>query len=235
MAKCIKRLRERLAGRTGLMIHICAVCLVFLFCALVPMAFRGEIIDDSVFDSGARAAMFSRYMEKNSDVRVKVDEKPGTAEIKYCTKVFDGIYDRCVLDVKDGKLITQGQEFMTLSDGENSMRLCRMWVQDQGDWTNWLDVYIDAETGFVFYLYVSSICLSNSMDYSDSLDPGFNCKTVADVIAAETGYGLEMLSWSGRAEDTATAYTYSDGEAIIWSINCSYYPSSMLDLKICVA
>ena len=63
----------------------------------------------------------------------------------------------------------------------------------------------------------------------------FNTKSVAELICAETGFALKLLNWSGNAEDTGTAYTAMDGEAIIWDISCSYYPSSMLDVKICVA
>jgi len=233
MLKGLRNFRDRFSEKTKLTIYICTAVIVFIFCALIPLAFRGDIIVDSIFDTGARAAMFSQYIEKSSSVRVKVDDKPDKAEVKYCEGLFEDLYERCVPDKKDVKIVTEGQQFMTLSDGDNSMRVCRMWVQDQGDWTNWMDVYMDVETGFVYYLYVSSICLSNPELYHNEAE--VNVKTVADAIAAETGFGLEILNWSGRAEDMATAFTYLDGEALIWNINCSYYPTSMLDIKISVA
>ncbi len=233
MLNKMKSFRDRFSEKTKLIIYITTAAVVFVFCALIPLAFRGDVIVDSIFDTGARASMFAQYMEKSSEVRVKVDSKPDKAEIKYCDNIFDELYERCILDQKNGKSVTEGQEFIVLSDKENSMRMCHMWVQDQGDWTNWFDIYMDVDTGFVYYLYVSSICLNNAELYY--YDSDISAKTVADEIAAETGFGLEILNWSGKAEDTATAYTYSRGESLIWNINCSYYPASMLDLKISVA
>ena len=235
MLNKMKLFRDKFSEKTKLIIYISTAAVVFIFCALIPLAFRGDMIVDSIFDTGARAAMFAQYMEKSDEVRVKVDSKPDKAEIKYCDNLFDELYDRCILDAKNGKMVTEGQEFIVLSDMENSMRMCHMWVQDQGDWTNWMDIYMDVDTGFVYYLYVSSICLNNAVLYYDAVGPDMGAKLVADRISAETGFGLEILSWSGKAEDTATAYTYSNGESLIWNINCSYYPSSMLDLKISVA
>lgn len=231
----LKVFRDRFSEKTKLTIYIGAAVFVLLISALLPLAFRGEIITDGIFDTGERSVMFSKYISGDKSIRMKIDDKPTKAEVKYCEKVFDDMYERCILDNAVSKNITEGSEFITLSDGENSMRLCRMWMQNQGDWTNWLDIYIDAETGFVYYLYVSSICLDNGGSYYDAVDSGLSSRLIADRIASETGFGLKILNWSGNAEDKATAYTTLNGEAIIWDIYCSYYPSSMLDLKICVA
>lgn len=235
MLNKLKALRDRLNEKTKLTVYIVAAVTVFIFCALIPLAFRGEIITDGIFDTGERAVVFSKYIAGDSSVKMKVDDKPDKAEIKYCESVFEDLYDLSVADQAVEKTITEGYQFMTLSDGDNSLRLCRMWVQDQGDWTNWLDVYIDVDTGFVYYLYISSICLYNPDRYYSSFDSSFNTKNVADIIAKETGFNLKVLNWSGQNEDTGTAYTAFNGESLIWSINCSVYPSSMVDIKICVA
>ena len=140
-----------------------------------------------------------------------------------------------MLDEAPRKTVTEGCSFVDISDGEKKMRLCRMWLQDKGDWNNWLDVYIDVDTGFIYYLYISSICVDNAQKYYSAIDGEMNSKTVASMISKETGYELKLVSWSGKNEDTAMAYMASNGEALMWNINCSYYATSMLDIKISVA
>ena len=235
MINKLKSVRDRFSEKTKLIIYVSTAVLVFIVCSLVPLAFRGDIITDGIFDTGERASMFAKYLDSDKSVKVRVNDKPDKAELKYCEKLFENIYDFCIVDNAEGKIITQDHQFLSLSDGENIMNVCRMWIQDQGDWTNWLDVYMDVDTGFIYYLYVSSICLSNGGQYYDAFPAELNARQIADFIASETGFELKLLNWSGNAEDTAAAYTAMDGEAIIWEINCSSYPSSMLDVKICVA
>lgn len=235
MLEKLKNLKSTLSDKTKLLFYVAAAIIVLISCSVLPLAFRGEVITDNVFDTGERAVMFAKYISKDNSVRYKTDDKPEKSEIKYCSAVLDKIVEEYRIDNVSGKTITEGSDFLVLSDGENSMRVCRMWVQDQGDWTNWIDVYIDADTGFIYSLYISSICMYNGNDYYSAIEGDFNAKTVADLIAKETGFELKVLNWSGKAEDTATAYTAMNGEAIIWNINCSYYASSMLDVKICVA
>ena len=235
MLKKLKDIRDSLSEKTKLIIYASSAAAVFVFCCLFPLAFRGEIVTDGLFDTAARAEMFSRYMEKDGEIRIKLDEKPEKVDQKFCDKIFDDIYGQCILDKKSGKVMDEGQEFINITDGKNSMRLCRMWVQDQGDWNDWLDIYIDVDTGFIYYLYVSSVCISNSSQYLDSVPADTGSKSIADIICAKTGFAAEAFNWSGKPEDTATVITYSAGDAIIWKINCIVYPSSMIDIKICVA
>ena len=235
MINKMKAVRDRISEKTKLIIYISAAAFVFVVSCLLPLAFRGEIISDGIFDTGERAVVFSRYMNKDDSVKVKVITKTDKAEEKYCRNIFEELYAEAVLDEKDSKASEEGCEFLELKDGINSMRVCHMWLQNQGDWTNWVDVYIDVDTGFVYYLYVSSICLKNPELYYDAAASDFNARNAAEIVAERSGFALKILSWSGKAEDTATAYTALDGEAIIWNINCSYYPSSLMDLKISVA
>lgn len=235
MLDMLKSVRDRFSEKTKLIIYISATAVIFVICALTPLAFRGEIITDGIFDTGQRAALFAKYIHSDKTIKTKVDNKPDKTEIKYCKSVFENVYDSCVIDEVAGKTVTEGYDFLTISDGENDLRVCRMWVQDQGDWTNWLDVYMDVDTGFIYYLYISSTCLYNANKYYDSAPTDLSTKSVAELIASGTGFGLKLLNWSGNPEATGTAYTTLDGDVIIWDINCLYYPSSMLDIKICVA
>lgn len=232
----LKRLRDKLSEKTKLIIYICITVGFFLTACFLPLAFKGRGEGgDEYFDNGARAAMFLGYHNKSSDVQCKVLDGFSSADEKYCSGRASEISSFCRLDKKSGKKITDGTEYLQLSDGENTLRIYHTWLQDEGDWTNWLDLYFDADTGFVYYIYVSSVCLNNSSDYISALDSSFNSRFVANLIAEQTGFTLKHFSWSGNAEDTAYAVTSNGGDTVCWNINCSYYESTMLDVKIIVA
>lgn len=232
----LKRLRDELSEKTKLIVYICITAAVFITACLLPLAFAGRGEDSGFyFDKGARAAMFLDYQSGSKEISSKVLDSLSSADEKFCSSKFSQLKSLCRIDGKNGKVITEGREYILLSDGDRTMRLCRMWLQDEGDWTNWMDVYFDADTGFVYYLYVSSICLSNGGNYLTSLEDGFNAKTVAGLIAQHTGDTLKHFSWSGNAEDSAYAVMGTDGDTVCRTINCTYYPATMLDIKISVA
>ncbi len=231
----LKRFRDSFSEKSKMLIYVSTAIIVLVISCLLPLAFRDGNITDGVFDTGDRAAMFAKYVNNDKSIRYKADDKPEKAELKYCESIFDELASYCILDSNSRKTVTEGYQFINLSDNENNMRLCRMWLQDKGDWTNWMEVYIDVDTGFVYYLYISSVCLDNADKYYSAIESELNAKSLASLIAKETGYDLKIVNWSGKAEDTATAYTAMDGDALIWNIYCSYYASSMLDVKISVA
>ncbi len=234
MVDRLLKFRDSFSEKSKMFIYILTACLVFLTSCFLPLAFRGDNFISDDFDTGKRAAMFVKYQSGDKTIREKVNNKPNSADIKFCQDIFDEIIGYGILDEAPRKTVTEGYSFVNISTGETSMRLCRMWLQDKGDWNNWIDVYIDVDTGFVYYLYISSIC-ENSKNYHSAVEGELNAKSVASTIAKETGYDLKIVNWSGKAEDTAAAYMASNGEALIWNINCSYYDATMLDIKISVA
>lgn len=235
MLNNLKKMRDTVSEKTKLLIYLAAAVIIFLTSCLLPLAFIKDSIIDPDFGTGERAAMFIKYMANDKSVKYKVINDPDKSEVKFCEKLFSELNGCCIIDSSVRKTLTEDSEYITLTDGENTMKLCRMWLQDKGDWNNWIDVYMDSETGFVYYLYVNSICVSNGGDYASAIDPELDAKNIAALIAKETGYEMKLLNWSGKPEDTATAYTSLNGDAVIWNINYSYYPSSTLDIKISVA
>jgi len=232
----LKRLRDELSEKTKLIVYLSITLIVFVSSCLLPLAFKGRAdVSEHFFDTAERAAMFSAYHNKNKDVSVKVLDKLANADENFCKNRANEIISYCRIDNKSGKSITNGNEFLQLSDGENTLRLYHIWVQDEGDWTNWMDIYFDADTGFIYYLYVSSVCLDNASDYIGALDSSFNTKYVANMIAEQTGMPLKHFSWSGNAEDAGYAVTGKEGNIVCWTVNCSYYDATMLDVKIIVA
>ncbi len=234
MLNKLKKFRDFFSEKTKMYIYVGTTLLVLIASCLLPLAFGGSL-SENLSQPGEKAAMFVKYINKDKSIRYKVNPKPSNNQIKFCESVFDELAGYCILDNNSRKTVSEGYEFISLSNGEINMELCRMWLQDQGDWTNWMDVYMDVDTGFVYYIYVSSICVYNNQKYVSSIDSELNSKNIASMIAKETGYDLRMVNWSGKAEDTATAFTSMNGDALIWNINCSYYPSSILDIKISVA
>ena len=88
------------------------------------------------------------------------------------------------------------------------------------------------DTGEVYYLYVSSKCISNGEVYLDALPEGFNTQIAAEQIARDRGCELIKVVWSGKTGDTATAvYLDGGGSAFCMELTCTYYQSSLLDVK----
>lgn len=234
MLNKLKIFRDSVSEKAKAYIYVGTALLVFAISCLLPLAFANSSDANSAV-RGEKAAIFVKYMSKDKAVRYKVNQKPTYAQTKYCESVFDEISSYCILDSASRKTLSEGVEFISLSHEGDELEICRMWQQDQGDWTNWIDVYFDAYTGDIFYLYVSSVCVYNNQKYHSALEGDLDCRSIASALSKESGYELKVLSWSGKSEDTATAYTALDGEALIWNINCNYHPTSILDIKISVA
>ncbi len=235
MLNNLKKVRDTVSEKTKLLIYLVVASLVFIIACILPLAFKGDRLISPDFKTGERAAMFVRYNSSDTSVRYKVITEPDSSLEKLCQSRFDEIVSGCMIDSSSRSTLTEGSQYVTLTDGENTMQLCRMWLQDEGDWTNWIDVYMDAETGFIYYIYLSSICVNNIANYTDAIEGELSAKTLASSIAKETGYDLKVVNWSGKTEDSATAYTVKNGDALVWTIYCSYHPAFMLDIKISVS
>lgn len=232
----LKRLRDELSEKTKLIVYLSITVFFFITACLLPLAFAaGGDKPEAYFDRGERAALFLKYDSGSKDIKTQLLGKVSATDSDSCEKRLEEIIGLCRIDNKSGKLITRGSEYIQLSDGENVLRLYHAWIQDEGDWTNWMDVYFDMDTGFVYYLYISSVCLDNPDDYADAIEDGLNAKSVAGLIAENTDSVLRHFSWSGNLEDSAYAVMTRNGDTVCWNINCIYYESTMLDVKFIVA
>lgn len=234
MLNKLKTIRDSISEKTKAYVYIGTALLVLAISCLLPLAFSNSAAVNEV-SRGEKAAIFVKYVNKDKSVRYKVNNKPTNAQLKFCESVFDDIVSMSISDSASRNTLNEGTEYITLSYKDDKLELCRMWLQDQGDWTNWLDVYFDAQTGEILYLYISRVCVYNNNKYinADMIVP--DCKSIASSLSEESGYEIKLLNWSGKSEDTATAYTVLDGDALIWSINCIYHSSSIVDIKISVA
>ena len=234
MINRLKQFRDSLSEKTKKYVYIGTFVTVFLISCLLPLAFNAGPLASGA-DVGDNAAIFARYINSDKNIKSRINTKPGNAQIRFCDNIFNELISSCIIDNSSRKTVSKGQEFIIITDGDTYVELCRMWVQDQGDWTNWVDVYIDAETGFIYYLYLSEVCVYNNSNYLNEFEIEPECKNIANFIAEKSGYILENFKWSGKSEDTAYVYTRRSGDALLWNINCTYHAGSILDIKISVA
>ncbi|MGI5986205.1 MAG: hypothetical protein GXY01_06030 [Clostridiales bacterium] len=99
-------------------------------------------------------------------------------------------------------------------------------------WSNWLEAYIDADTGKILYLYISGSCIDNTIIQNKS-----GQKPTLDVVTAvfgeHTGYIAQGVEYSTNPNENAVIVRYSDGTAEAeYKINNVYYEGTMYDLKI---
>ena len=230
----LKQFRDSLSEKIKTYVYIGTALFVFLIACFLPLAFSGGSDANEERDS-ENAALFVKFTNNEKYVRTKVNKKISNNKVKACEEIFDEIISEYIIDSTPRKTVNEGTEFITVSFEGKSIDLCRMWLQDQGDWTNWVDVYMDANTGFIYYLYVSGICVYNNDKYINALEETPDCKSIASRVAEKYGYNLEIVNWSGKNEDSAKAFTRLGGDALIWNISCSYHPASLIDIKISVA
>lgn len=213
-----------------------AAALCFLLAALMPLLFMNRGSAKESLSEGERAAIFAAYWggEQESVTAERIDQ-PAKRDVESCEKRLGEIVDKCTFDLVPGETQSSGSEYLTLTSGEDEMRICRIWRQRQGDWRNWLDVCFDMDTGELYYLYLSSECLKNQSAYADVLPAELSASFVADYIDGMGGYELINLDWTGSANDEATAIYTVGGSAVVMKISCIYYKSTLVDIKLTCA
>ena len=213
-----------------------AAAVVFLLAALLPLAFRTGSVETQSEECGPgdRAAIFSAFWNDGGrGCTVRSIPGPEKKDIDACTQRMSEIVDGCIIDTQRAAANSAGSEYVSVTNDMGTIRTCRMWMESQGDWNNWIDVCFDMDTGEVYYLYVSSKCIGNGEIYIDALPEGFNTQTAAELIADEWGCELVKVVWSGKTGDTATAVFLNGGSAVCIELTCTYYQSSLLYVKLC--
>ena len=112
-------------------------------------------------------------------------------------------------------------------------KFLRKWVEWQGDWRNWLDVCFDADSGELYYLYLSSECLSSYSDYIGAVPAQFGAAYVAEILADEMDYELLYLDVPDDDANSIIASYLCGGSALRLRISCIYHESVLMDVKVC--
>lgn len=222
--------------RMKLIIYGGVTAAVFVVSALVPLLFRGggsAGMQGTGLSEGDRAAVFAAYWNgAGEDCQVSRIGEPKKDELERCSARMDGISLLCLVDKGSGEVKSEGSEYVSVSRGEEEIRLCRMWLEVQGDWRSWLDVCFDMDTGDVYYFYLSADCLTDPGKYLTLIPDGMDSDRMAAYLSQERGYELLHLSHDGL-EDAVTAIYNAEGSAVCMSISCVCYKSAFIDVKFC--
>ena len=232
----MKKLLERFAvdsDQKKLLISVSAVALVLIAAMLLPLAFRtspAEMGPQTEMDPEERTQMFASYWTYGAEAGGFTVEKPDPVPQRMqetCETVMRTLIARSINDNALSDPAPTGTEYTVVSDDDGrELRLCRMWLERRGDWQNWLDVCMDAETGELYYFYLSRECLTNRKDYPPPEHT--RADQIAEQIATENGWTLRCLA---EGDDAATAVYSTPGGTLCFTISCRVY-DALIDVKI---
>lgn len=220
--------------KTKLLISVFTTAAVFVVCALIPLFVKVREEATPGLSYGERAAVFSAYWnDKDPNVKMRSVTSPGKSAENFSSGRAQQLLQECFIDRQELQLDTQGSEFFTLTYEDKTVNICRKWEQCQGDWRNWIDMCFDADSGEVYYLYISCECLKNSTLYRGLLSDEVDTEYVAGKLGEKSGYELLYLDWSGNSEDNGTALYMKGSDALRFRVSCIYYDATLIDIKIC--
>ena len=234
----MKKLLERLrAGgeRTQLLLSVAGVAVVVIAAMLLPLAFRGNGGGDAPnaeMTLEERTQLFSLYWNRGAEDNGLTVTKPDPVPRKMkdtCETVMHTLIARSIDDQGLEELTPTGSEYTVVTDGAGrELHLCRMWLEKRGDWQNWMDVCFDADTGELYYYYLSRECLTNRRLYRREEIP--DAKVLAEKLAEEKGWTLRYLTEG--ADGTAAAVCSTPGGTVCFEISCRWY-DALVDVKLC--
>ena len=234
----MKKLLERLrAGgeRTQLLLSVAGVAVVVIAALLLPRAFRASGGGDAPAEEMTleeRTQLFSLYWNRGAEDNGLTVTKPDPVPRRMkdtCETVMHTLIARSIDDQGLDDLTPTGSEYTVVTDGDGrELHLCRMWLEKRGDWQNWLDVCFDADTGELYYYYLSRECLTNRRLYRREEIP--DAKVLAEKLAEEKGWTLRYLTEG--ADGTAAAVCSTPGGTVCFEISCRWY-DALVDVKLC--
>ena len=211
------------------------ICLAMLLvAALLPLAFRHSASTGergaAQSESEKRSALFKKVWSGTAGLNTEVVESPARSTVSYCEDVFQSLTRRWVHDFSlDSQPVPTGSEYTVTWEGDTRLRLCRMWLQARGDWQNWIDACFDADTGEVYYLYVSRECLTNRRKYAD--DERLTASAVAAWLAESYKGSLQSLE-QGSDGDYQAVISGEYG-TFRFAIRCIWY-DTLRDVHITI-
>ena len=234
----MKKLLERLRAdgeRSKLLFSVVGVVLAVIAAMLLPLAFRSEgagAPDAAEMTLEERTRMFSDYWNRGAEAAGLTVTKPDPVPRKMkdtCETVMHTLIARSIDDRGLDDLTPTGSEYTVVSDGGGrELHICRMWLEKRGDWQNWLDVCFDADTGELYYYYLSRECLTNRKLYQTEEIP--DAKLIAEKLAEDNGWTLRYLA--DEADGAAAAVYSSPGGTLCYEISCRWY-DALVDIKLC--
>ncbi len=232
MKKLLERLQSH-SDRAKLLGSIALVVLVLVAAMLLPLSFRSEPGAEeppAPLTLEERAQMFADYRTGAAGTEFSV-EKPDPVPQRMqqtCETVMRTLIARAINDQGLAETAPTGSEYTIVTDGEGrELHLCRMWLERRGDWQNWMDVFMDADTGELYYFYLSRECLTNRKNYPLTETP--DAAQIAELLTAENGWTLRHLT--AEEDGSAVAVCSTPGGTVCFSIACRVY-DALIDVKL---
>lgn len=229
-----KRLTERLDERRQVILSACIAGGLLIFAAAFPLLFRTPVNrqteTDSAFGAAAQCDLFLDYWEHGIEGEGQVVPILPDGEMeRFCRARMETLVNRWVDDQAFTYSAPTGESYTALSGAEGNLLLCRMWLQARGDWQNWVDACFNAETGQIYYLYVSRECLTNAEAYGGR---PLDAEAVARAVAEESGLTLRRFRGDESAGDALLET--KNGNIVCYDVRGVWY-DALIDIRvICV-
>lgn len=195
-------------------------------------------ISDAVQPLGTRLGMWRSFWngdENYYSVKASIDELDDDAYNRY-----DSLMEKIeplnmfFLDNENNSTSSVNYEYIVYyDDSGTALRLFHIYREWTGDWSNWTELYFDADDAVIYYFYVSSGCRANYENYLGALED-YQADGAADLWATLTGMELQTIQWSGEPADAASVGYVLDGVTLNCRVNWIYYESNLFDFKILV-
>ena len=216
--------------RTKLALAALATGITLLFSMLFPLAFRahGEPAAEAApLRLEERAALFARYWSGEEGLAAEMLGTQDAQMTADCAAAMQRITERAIFDRKLANAAPDGVEYLRITDDAADMTVCHMWLERSGDWKNWMDVYFDAETGEIYYLYLSCGIIANPASYQGVAE--LDVRQIAAALAEQLGGTLRYMA--AEASEAQTAVIATETGSICYRIVCVAY-DSLIDVKI---
>ena len=218
-----------------------ATFLLLAVCTMLPMVFLPDLdlepSTEAVSDADAKAQLFTLYTDEQLQ-RTALDEDELTNESVFnAASIFSTVQRGLVVDQGSESVerLSGSDSFVLEQDGQ-SARIIEMYREWNGDWHNWLRMWIDADTGVIYRCYYSANVLQNAENYMDNwqqlLTDNWNS------LMGEMGFVDQQYVENG-ASTAAVTLTDADGVNYDYDVKLLSYtdeaPSLLIDLDIRLA
>ncbi len=171
-------------------------------------------------------AFKTEYKDEQADIKASVDRLTEFA-------VSSGVPDFLLNEMSRLQNSANVSNMDYISKEGDRLSLTHIYLEWTGDWSNWLEAYLDRDTMKILYIYVSGRCLVNNDDYAAAYP---NCpppERLGEVYGSYMGYSMDSVTALSDSRENAVEAEYSDGvNTARYKINCIYYGGNMYDIKI---
>ena len=236
MRSFLRKLRSPWDERKKL-ITVGLACLALLIVALLlPLAFRApaeERKPEGTLTLDQKTELFADWWYGGGELDYDVEhvEPEENDAAGFCMERMEELTARCIDDrgFRMEEAEVTGEEYVDIESEAGTLRLCRMWLQARGDWQNWLDVCFDADTGLIYYFYLSRECQTNQDRYILPTEERPTAESVAEGLARKSEGELRRFLDDGAGGGTALI-TCGDG-SLCYTVSCVYY-DALIDIRI---